>query len=1062
MHQSKLKRITLGVLLACLPFVANAAGLGKLNVMSGLGEPLSAEIEILSATPDELAGLTAAIAPEEAYTLQGLDRPGFHSLIKVEVRKKPGGSSFLKLSSNQPVTDPFLDMLVQVDFPTGRLVREFTLLLDPPDYANPSIASPVTSSASSPLKSSPSITAPSSNNGASASPDTTSGATARPSRNNARRPARPAAAPVMASPPPSLAADAAPVASSDITTARGDSLARIARQNQVEGVNLDQMLIGIYRANKSAFVDNNINRLKVGQIIRIPGNEELQSISAGEAAKEVRVHSADWQAYRSKLAGTVTETPAARDEGAASQQSSAGKIAAPVQDKSLPEVTGPRDVVKLSKNDSTSSKPTAENKGLQDKLSALQEEAVAREKSIKEANERTALLEKQIEDMKKLLAMKSQAMADIQKNAAAAEPPKVEPSPELPKAEALKVEPPKDAPAVTAPATTEPAPAPAPATTSPAVTEKPKPAVKPAIPVAAPAVPVEEPSFLDGLMENPLLLGLGAALVALLAGWLVLRNKRRRGLDGFEKSILTSGGLKANTVFGNTLGGSVNTGDTSFLTDFSQSSSGMIDTNDVDPIAEAEVYMAYGRDKQAEEILRDAISKEPTRYELHMKLLEVYAGRNDIAAFETTAGELYTTLGAQDPVWAKVAEMGRQIEPENPLYQGVSAPAPEEFTATNSNLKAADFAEEPISEKPSLDFSLDAGPEEVAGDAPFTSAVDSPQNEDSAVDFDLGEATQAEEPSYEATTAFNVADKESELDFQLDLGATEEPKNEIEFDLASPFDSEVKPDSEVEPDLKEADSTEAPVFDADAAEATVQMDMSELRLPEASPEAGEAAADTEQYAAAVPSETLPDFDISAPSVDAEENQFDLDKLPEFEPTFESAAPEISFDLPDPVIADVEDGLETVPQANAPADIELPSFEPSAPFEPTISPETPATEDIVFDSIPEQEDALDLDFDLGMPEDEPLTATAQPDAPEIDLSGISFDLDEAPALSSDEVVSEPEAILAESSEVDTKLDLVTAYIDMGDNEGAKELLDEILQEGGPNQRLRAQDILKTLG
>ena len=821
-------------------------------------------------------------------------------------------------------------------------------------------------------------------------------------------------------------------------------------------MNLDQMLIGIYRANKSAFVDNNINRLKVGQIIRIPGNEELQSISAGEAAKEVRVHSTDWQAYRSKLAGTVAETPAARDEGAASQQSSAGKIATPVQDKSLPEVTGPRDVVKLSKNDATSSKPAAENKGLQDKLSALQEEAVAREKSIKEANERTALLEKQVDDMKKLLAMKSQAMADIQKNAAAAESPKVETSPELPKAEAPKVEPPKDAPAVAPPATTEPTPAPA--TTSPVVTEKPKPVVKPAIPVAAPAVPVEEPSILDGLTENPLLLGLSAAAIALLAGWLVLRNKRRRGLDGFEKSILTSGGLKANTVFGNTLGGSVNTGDTSFLTDFSQSSSGMIDTNDVDPIAEAEVYMAYGRDKQAEEILRDAISKEHTRYELHMKLLEVYASRNDIAAFETTAGELYTTLGAQDPVWAKVAEMGRQIEPENPLYQGVSAPVPEEFTATNSNLKAADFAEEPISEKPSLDFSLDAGPEEVPGDAPFTSAVDAPQNEDSVVDFDLGEATQADEPSYEATTAFNVADKESELDFQLDLGATEAPKNEIEFDLASQFDSEI------EPDLKEAESLEAPIFDADAAEATVQMDMSELRLPEASPETGEAAADTEQYAAVVPSETLPDFDISAPSIDTDENQFDLDKLPEFEPTFESAAPEISFDLPDPVIADVEDGnLETIPeQANAPADIELPSFEPSAPFEPTISPETPATEDIVFDSIPEQEDALDLDFDLGMPEDEPLAATAQPDAPEIDLSGISFDLDEAPALSSDDVVSEPEAILAESSEVDTKLDLVTAYIDMGDNEGAKELLDEILQEGGPNQRLRAQDILKTLG
>ena len=136
MHQSKLKRISLAVCFALMPLVANAAGLGKLTVMSGLGEPLRAEIELLSATPEELSSLTVAIAPEEAYTLQGVERTALHSAIKLEVGRKADGSPILKLSTHQPVSDPFLDMLIQVDWSTGRLLREYTVLLDPPGYSS--------------------------------------------------------------------------------------------------------------------------------------------------------------------------------------------------------------------------------------------------------------------------------------------------------------------------------------------------------------------------------------------------------------------------------------------------------------------------------------------------------------------------------------------------------------------------------------------------------------------------------------------------------------------------------------------------------------------------------------------------------------------------------------------------------------------------------------------------------------------------------------------------------------------------------------------------------------
>jgi len=133
-HKSKLKQISLAVCLALMPFQGFAAGLGKLNVNSGLGEPLRAEIELLSLTPDELASLSAVVAPEEAYAVQGIPRLSIHNNIKVELSKAAEGSPILKLNSAQPVSDPYLDMLIQVDWSSGRLLREYTILLDPPEY----------------------------------------------------------------------------------------------------------------------------------------------------------------------------------------------------------------------------------------------------------------------------------------------------------------------------------------------------------------------------------------------------------------------------------------------------------------------------------------------------------------------------------------------------------------------------------------------------------------------------------------------------------------------------------------------------------------------------------------------------------------------------------------------------------------------------------------------------------------------------------------------------------------------------------------------------------------
>src|SRR5450830_757183 len=703
-----------------MPFTGYAAGLGKLNINSGLGEPLKADIELLSVTPEELSSLVAVIASEDAYAAQGIARLSIHNNIKVEIAKNPDGSPILKLRSSKPISDPYLDMLIQVDWATGRLQREYTVLLDPPGYnqaVDGTAATPVT-----PPSASMRDIASSRGQASSSNLDTT-----RPSIKKSRKQPR-----TVGEMPASQKKSAEKSDTQDVTTKRGDTLSSVARDMQVEGVSLDQMLVGLYESNKDAFLNGNMNRLKVGQIIKVPTKESLTAIDAQQARQSIKVHSTNWNAYRNTLAGSVEKAPALVETE--QKQSGSGKIAT-AEDKATPAKVGPQDVVKLSAGEKDASKTAKDaSKAFDAKITALQEETSAREKSLKEAKERTAALEKQIQDMQKLLALKSQSMSQLQKN-----------SETVAKASDVKTETVELAKTQEVPkVVTSPAVEIKPLEKAPAVIPEIK-KVEPASHAKTPPEPQPEPSFLEGLMNSVDLAVLGAVSgVALLgAGWMFLRNKRRKDLDSFERGILTSGGLRANTVFGNTTG-NASTSDTSFLTDFSQNADGsMIDTNDVDPIAEAEVYMAYGRDAQAEEILKDAISKEPKRYELHLKLLEMYAGRKDTAAFETIAGELYTTLGANNPTWAKVAEMGAVIEPENPLYVVSNIASSDALTTdalTTQKLDLIDFSTPAVTADSDLDFSFNTEPEAMVEDAnsavmqSFSEAKDDGQE----ISFDLG------------------------------------------------------------------------------------------------------------------------------------------------------------------------------------------------------------------------------------------------------------------------------------------------------------------------------------
>jgi pilus assembly protein FimV len=946
-HKSNYKQIALAVCFAFLPFSAHSAGLGKLTVISGLGEPLRAEIDLVSTTPEELSSLSATIAPQETYAVQGMERRGIHSAIQIEVGKKPDGSPVLRLNTRQPVDDPFLDMLIQVDWATGRLLREYTVLLDPPGYQ-----------------------------------DTQPAMTAAPVQSQATQ--TPVAAKSVATPVNPVAATApAEKTEQKYTTKSGDTLSKIAREMQVEGVSLDQMLIAIYRVNKDAFAGDNMNRLKVGQIIKAPSYVELTSLSSQEAAQEIKVQTANWNAYRNRLASVVAESsPTAEDAG---DQAASGKLKTATEDNAAPENSGPRDVVKLSKSEAATAQTGADAKALQDKLATMQEENTARQKSVEDANERVAMLEKQIADLQALLTIKDKTLAGLQDQAES-----VPEAGEAPvEAEHIANESSLTGPSPAVEAVEAPV-----ATVQEKATEaKPEPLKKPVNPAPA---PVAEQGLLDGLLSNAPLLGLaGGAIVLLGGGWLFIRNRRRKNLDSFEQGILTAGGLKASTVFGNTSGGTVDTGDTSFLTNFSQNPSGMIDTHDVDPIAEAEVYMAYGRDSQAEEILNDAISKEPTRYELHLKLLEIFASRNDTSAFEAVAGELYSTLGSADPVWMQVADMGRKLEPANPLYDTSKAHVADSDDNTSrqmattvmaasadvSQLNASDFDNAEVMTDASLDFSLDA--ETGVSEGNIVEPEEIRKDTDSMLDFDLGFDSISVES--EAVSVIPEAEKADTVQFDA---------SGLDFNMNFSEEKSVAPGGDV--------SQSFTVPESQSAEEMVQFETSGF------------------------GETLPNIDLPNPRFGAENTA-----------TLPGESVEFQTD-----ILSIDD-----------SDLDQAEF---------------ASADSGSIEVLKEETGLDFNFDLGGASEPVEIPSAQIEAQdelastetglELDLSGISLDI----GASTDSTgMPEADTVEQESEEVNTKLDLVTAYMDMGDNEGARELLDEVLKEGGPRQRQRAQKLFSSL-
>jgi len=650
----------LGLFLIVLisPWAVHAAGLGKLTVNSALGQPFKAEIDLVAVKKEEIPSLAARLASRDAFRKADVDYAPFLSTFTVSVEARSDGQPYIRIVSPQPVVEPFLSMLIELNWASGRLLREYTVLLDLPETDRPQPVAPTTQIAPA-IQSVPAIQiAPT-------------------------EPPVVEAGPVMIEKPDApikdFISDKKPAIREPVPVGRtggttygpimsGDTLSRIARQVTPDGVNLNQMLVALHRANRDAFSGNNINRLKAGPILRVPDSDEIAKISSVEAAIEVKAQIADWNAYRQKLAGATGATPAT----GAPKQTASGKITTIVEDNSTATREPSKEVLKLSKGEELSGTGGKGVNASQDRIRAMEEDAIARNKALNEASERIVLLEKNIKEMQHLLELKSATMVEAQK-----------------RAESLK-------PDVTPSSTPQPAPVPTVSAESEDISAAPvesdasavaavepaKPAVdSTVIPVAPPPVPVES-SLMDDLMQN--IEYVGGVLALLLTGMLGVSMMRRK------KEIQTGG----SDMIGTPHMAEHQLHDEALpvvaapaLTTVPEA---VISTGDVDPVAEAEIYLDYGRDIQAEKTLTEALVKDPNRPEILAKLLEVYVQRKDKAAFEATARTL-KAVAPSSPLWERAAGLGAGIDPGNPLYGNA--------VATNTGA-AKDEMPVPISDSP--------------------------------------------------------------------------------------------------------------------------------------------------------------------------------------------------------------------------------------------------------------------------------------------------------------------------------------------------------------------------
>lgn len=544
-----------------------ALGLGDVKLHTALNQPLAAEIELMQVEDLTRTEILSNLASKSDFARAGVERPSVLNGLQFKTEVSPNGKGVIKITSKDPIQEPFLNFLVEVHWPNGRLLKEYTLLLDPPVFSgrnSASVARPEIRTVSDPAAEVRPVTrfeysAPASS--------------ARPERN--RRPDSFNSTPSQGNQP-------RPVSPSSYRVNSDDNLWNIAQQVRPDrDVTVQQTMLAIQRKNPRSFIDSNINRLKRGEILRIPDRREITSLTVNEAIAGVSRQNREWQQWRSQVAqldGTRSKTPAL-PEPKATVDGKLAIVSAPGATGSGQDLGGGAD---------------QNNAALQTELAMTREQLDKLSRENAELKSRLQDLDDQIVTLRRLVEMKDDQMAVLQSRL---QQPRGQEEPSEPQASNIPM----------------------------------------------------------GVPYNPLYLLLGLIPFAGV-GWLLVQRrlkKRREEKTGEEEVVSTKKNRPQPAVVNRGPDASpkpVASPSAEVAAKFDQALAHAADDAEADvedtaqqtedPLGEADIYIAYGRLAQAEELLKQAIFNEPARNDLKLKLLKVYSESGESDKFNQVLTEI--------------------------------------------------------------------------------------------------------------------------------------------------------------------------------------------------------------------------------------------------------------------------------------------------------------------------------------------------------------------------------------------------------------------------------------
>jgi len=644
-----------------VPGLAAALGLGSIELHSGLNQPFDARINLVSPTAGEIQSLKVQLADNDAFQRAGIDRPFVLSRLKFEVVTNDSGPDYIHITTREPVREPFLDFLVEADWSTGRLFREYTVLLDPPMY-NPDARQIVPG-------------------GEQAAP---SAATQQPQQpqqvQQAQQPlqpmtqqpssaeAKPAPAPAAAKPAAKTEAPSQAYSGNSYgPVVSGNTLWSIARETRPDAsVSIQQMMLALQRSNPDAFINNNINGLKRGYVLHMPDRQDINSLGRQEALAQVRKEYARWDELKGRMAETAGQRPAGGAAPAPEQPATGAakgkselKIVTPEKGAGAGQAEAGGGAAKTGKSGNSLALANeqlqslkAENADLKDQQSQDAAVVADLQRLIKLKNDELAKLQQSLQKMN------AQAQAAAAKPAQPAAPP-------------------------------------------------------PAGPKAAPPAPAPmslTARIMSVIADNMIMIAgaLGALVIVILA----LVAIRRRAASHAEEQALApeaeagSGAetempsvSEAETELNLDTGADVGEEEEdlgeSTMEDHTviaaaaeeEAAAGGAEEEaavepvevpeeeepeqeeEEDPLAEVNVFLAYEHFDQAEEFVRDAISREPDNLDFHSKLLEVFYAAGDKAKYEEEARILNEKVNGQGPHWDMAEVMWQEMSPNRALFE---------------------------------------------------------------------------------------------------------------------------------------------------------------------------------------------------------------------------------------------------------------------------------------------------------------------------------------------------------------------------------------------------------